>query len=282
MADEEAWSPSWNLVAGGKGVYGSGVSEANMYYVFYGEGSIDLEYLELSVKGSRYLDYQIADGLGTYDYVTVNEGAARAALVPWSFLSLGGEYRYASGDRSYERRDWSCSLRLGPENFYIEGEYGAGNTEYLFETAGIEVWRTDASLSLSWDASDMSSFEIGYDRTALEFSNLDYEYVKQTARLGALFDAGESVFVLAGISGGGDSEKYAIAGCDAGAVAVIYSHVKISAIYMFERYIAPSAESASKKTGGTSGPANPFLSPDRLGESYSSHRFSLGASISLN
>ena len=125
------------------------------------------------------------------------------------------------------------------------------------------------------------SMEIGYDRTALEFSNLNYEYVKQTGRLGGMLDVDGTVFIMAGVSGGGDSEKYAIAGGDIGAVAVVFSHVKISAIYLFERYIAPSTESTSKKTTGPSGSANPFLSADKIGESYSSHRLSVGASISL-
>ena len=283
MAEEEVWSPSWNLTVGGKGVYGSGVSEANMYYMLFGEGSLDLEYLELSAKGSRYLGYQVTDGLGTYDYVNIGEGSLRGSLKPWSFLSLGGEYRYAEGDSSYERRDWSCSLRLGPDDFYLEGEYGAGITEYLFGASEIEIKRADTSLSLSRDVSDAVSMEIGYDRNELIFSSLDYEYTKQTLRLGAMFDVAGTVFILAGISGGGDSEDYAIAGGDAGVVAVIYSHVKISAVYLFEQYIAPSTStSTGKGGGGTSGSANPFLSSDKIGESYSSHRFSVGASISLN
>lgn len=283
MAEEEEESSFWNLTAGGKGVYGAGVSETNTYYVLYGEGSINLEFLELSLRGSRYLDYLLADGLGSYAYASINEGAARAILKPWSLIAIGGEYKFASGDSSYERRDWSGSLRIGPDDVYLEGEYGAGKTDYLFGTSEIEIKRADASLSLSWDVSDTVSMEIGYDRNALEFSNLNYEYVKQTGRLGGMFDVAGSVFIMAGISGGGDSEDYAIAGGDAGAVAVVYSHVKISAVYLFERYIAPSTSTTTtKKGGGTSGSTNPFLSSDRIGESYSSHRISVGASINLN
>jgi len=282
-AEDEGWSPFWNLTAGGKGVYASGVSESSTYFLAYGEGSLNLGFLELAVRGSRYWDYQIADGLGSYEYVGVNEGSAKASLKPWDYIGMGGDYKFASGDSSFERREWSGFLRIGPDDLYLEGEYGTGKTDYLFNTAEIEIKRSDASLSLSWDVSDSMSMEIGYDRNSLEFSNLEYQYVKQTGRLGALFEAGESVFILAGVSGGGDSEKYAIAGADVGAVAVVFSRVKISAIYLFEQYIAPSTSTSSSKTGGggSTGPSNPFLSADKIGESYSSHRLSVGASISL-
>lgn len=286
-AEEENGYSWWNLKVGSRGGYSNGISESYSYYSFFGEGSMKAEWAEVSFAGTRLLDYQISSGLGEYDYITAHQGSVAAKWKPYDFFSAGGSYLLAKGESSFDMRDWSAYLCVGPDDFNVEVEYGVGNKSYSFNGVDVDESRTGLSIYLSKDISDAVSVEIGYDRSTLELSNLGYEYVKQTGRAGGFFDISDSVMLIGGISGGRDSADYTIAGGDAGIIVVLFSHLKLSGMYFFEQYFAPSSTSTTSTKKGSSGgggvnSGNPYMSSDKIGESFPSHRISVSLVYSVN
>lgn len=132
------------------------------------------------------------------------------------------------------------------------------------------------------------SLDIAYDRSTIEFSNLTYEYNKNTVRAGIFIEVNERLYFIGGLSGGSDSAEYIILGADAGITVVLFSHVRLSGMYFFEQYLAPSAttmESAKKGSAGSGSggyAANPYMQSSKTGESFPSHRVSMSIVYSVH
>lgn len=286
FADENNDGNWWNLKVGSKGVYNSGISEPYTYYSLYGEGILDIDWLKATVNGAHDFSSQISSGLGEYQYIDVNKISLKAELSPNEILSAGGEYYTGRGDSSYQFHEWDAFLRIGPEAFNLEIAYGASSSQYLFNDIEIEIKRKNASVALAMDFSDELSADITYERSSLEFSNLGYEYLKNSVRAGIFLEVNDSLFITGGLSGGNDSADYVILGADGGIIVVLFSHVRLSGMYFFEQYITSvsTTSESTKKTGSGGGiySSNPYLQSSKAGESFPSHRVSVGIVYSLH
>ncbi len=288
FAEEHNDASWWNLKVGSKAVYSTGLTETYTYYTLFGEGSMDLNVLKIAANGSRDFSSQVSSGFGEYQYIGVNRASVKLEIMPFEFLSAGGGYYAGRGDSSYKLKEWDAFLRIGPDAFNLEGAYGASNSQYLFNGTEIEVTRKNVSIALSGDITDELSLDVSYERSALEFSNLTYAYVKNTFRAGAFFEVNDAFFLTGGLSGGSDTADYVIVGADAGIIVVLFSRIRVSGMYFFEQYIAPSPETTANSpkggggTGKSSSGGNPYVKSSNIGESFPSHRVSISIVYSLH
>ncbi len=263
-------------------MYASGISESAGYYQILAGIELGFPLLMVEAQGSRFVNYQLTDGDGNYNYAGINEGSGFVTLSPFEFLSLRGGYKYASGDMDYTRKEYVFSAEISGEAISLSSEYSTSKADYIFNDIDVQIGRKDLTVSLSIEITDATGFDLDYDRSSLSFSVGDYDYIRQTVRPGLFHGFNDSLFMMVGLKAGVDSADYRIFGCDAGLVAYPHSRVKITCICLAERFVAPyvessTVESSTKKGGAVSVSANPYLSSGMIDESYTSFLFSIGA-----
>ncbi|MCX7680297.1 MAG: hypothetical protein N2316_13925 [Spirochaetes bacterium] len=286
FAEENADVKRWNVKVGSKGAYNTGMSEAYSSYSIYSEAIVDIDWLKCTVNGAHDFSSQISSGLGEYQYIDINKGSLQIEVSPFGFLSAGAGYYAARGNSSYALHEWDGFLRVGPDTFNLECAYGASESSYLFNGVEIGVKRKSAFITLTGDITDELSFDISYDRSTIEFSNLAYEYIKNAVRTSIFFQLNDSLFLSGGISGGSDSADYVILGADAGIFVVLCSHFQVSCMYFFEQYLASESETTNSLKKGNGGSQNnytknPYLQSSKIGESFPAHRIRIGIVYSV-
>lgn len=298
----------WRFTPGAKAVNSAGISETNTYYKPEIRAGIYTEHISLYSGISRYFNYQITNGYGEYEYIDINEANAGLDLYPFEHLNLSFEYRYRDGESEYIKKEIFSSIELPFEKVSLIGDFSIDTEEYSFADLPVKIKSNQYSFELDYFPFRRLDIDLSYTHSNIYFTNLDFDYYKRVVRLGIVPELADSFFLIGGLSMGKDSDDYMIYGFDTGINWRINKNLKIQALYIFTYYMAPSdstegtdsADAGKSKTSNlsayanqsnkSSGPnqnnppsganqSNPFLEPEKIGESYSSRKISLGISF---
>ncbi|MDY6970676.1 MAG: hypothetical protein SVR08_18785 [Spirochaetota bacterium] len=290
LASEES---AWEFTVGAKGTYSSGISDSNTDFRLFGDVEYSVYIFRISSEISRYFNYQITDGMGTYDYIGFNELGLAVGTGPADWISLNLEYRHSSGDLEYNRNSYIVEIIYDYKAISIIGDYNRTDTDYAFNSLDVKQKSDSCSLEVDYFFSDSISFDAGLSFNNDNFQNIGYDYYKITFRMGSMVFFQNGLNILFGLSFGKDSEEYRIAGIDSGLSWKINENIKLLALYSFQYYIAQSEaveiitidnyDTTGNGHGNNSHSSslkkdNPFLSISKRGESYSSHIVNFGIS----
>lgn len=284
--------PAWEFTLGAKGVYSSGISDANTYYKPFAGAAYNLEYLTPSVEAGRYFEYQITDGAGLYEYIAFNELSLSLDLFPFDWLSVDLEGRYSRGDSEYTGKGFTGGVffDFDPVTVYVDA--GGSVAGYEIDSAEFELVYTDCSGEIDYSFTDSFSIDAGIIYNKLNFND-EYDYSKTLYRLGMFSGIFGDTFLMAGASLGEDSDDYTIMGADAALSMFFGNYIRVIAMYQYQYYSAPDVTVDSDEVGTGSGAGggphsaivsrsgggyNPYLSSSNIDESYSSSILSLSVS----
>ncbi len=281
----------WDFAIGTKAIYKSGISDANTSYFPFVKAGYHNRYLGISSGVGRYVDYQITDGYGNYDYVNINQAELTLDLRAMENLDVSFGCKYYDGESEYSRMDYLVEISYAIEKISLIGDYYLAKAEYAFHSMDIELENWDCSIEVDYLITELVSINAGYTFNSISFSNLNYGYTKNIWRVGTLPEVYDSIYAAFGLSLGWDSDDYTLGGIDFGINAYCAHHIRLMVLYQFMYYQAPEgidSGSVIRKGGGMgSSPEtktreiNPYLSDSRVGESYSSHAVSIGITFSF-
>lgn len=281
----------WIFALGTKGIYKSGISETNTYYNPFVKADYRTEFLRISSGAGRYINFQITDGYGTYDYVNIDLAELSLDVKAMENLNLSFGYKYYVGESEYIRTDYLFEISYDIEKVSLIGEYNLVKSAYAFHSMDIELENRDYSVEIDYLLTDYISFDAGYTYNSTSLSSLDYDYTKRIFRIGTIPEFYDSVYVVCGLSFGRDSDDYSLFGLDAGVNAYFARHIRLMVLFIFMYYQAPAGidggygvrkgESGGATSGTISYEPNPYLSDSRLGKSYFSQAVSVGITFSF-
>lgn len=281
----------WIFALGAKGVYKSGISDTNTYYNPFVKADYRTEYLSISSGAGRYIDFQITDGYGTYDYVNINLAELSLEVKAIENLNLNFGYKYYVGESEYIRTDYLFEISYDFEKISLIGDYNLVKSAYAFHSTDIELKNWDYSIEIDYLLTDYISFDAGYTFNSTSLNSLDYDYIKRIFRIGTIPEVYDSVYAVCGLSFGRDSDDYTLFGFDVGVNAYFARHIRLMVLFIFMYYQAPlgidgeysvrKGEGGGATSGTSSEEPNPYLSDSRLGESYSSQAVSIGITFSF-
>jgi hypothetical protein len=274
--EDSTFNFHWSL--GTKGVYSSGISDPYIYNKSNIKGEVRSDYLDISAFIQRYFHYQLTDGNGIYEYRSFNEAGLSLTAHFFQIIDLTVEYNRADDFDNLKRDTYIGSIELDISPVILTGDYSYEKFEYIVNSATIDTTKRDYSIQFEYNVSDKFSTDLGYSHSDLYFNSLDYTYYKNIVRAGLAGTPSEYLFLMAGISFGKDSADYYIYGADCGITIKPYSYLKFTLAYNIAYYNPPVVES-SKKSGGSHGSGNPYLSTDKAGDPYYSHVVSLGMTL---
>jgi hypothetical protein len=281
----------WNFGIGTKAIYKSGMSDANIYYFPFVKAGYHNRYLGISSGVGRYVDYQITDGYGTYDYVNINQAELTLDVRAMENLDVSFGCKYYDGESEYTRMDYLVEISYAIDKISLIGDYNLVEATYAFHSMDIELESWDCSIEVDYLITDNVSINAGYTFNSISFSSLDYDYTKSVWRIGTLPEIYDAIYATFGLSLGRDSDDYTLGGIDFGINAYCAHHIRLMVLYQFMYYQAPEgidSESVMRR-GESMGSSpetkvreiNPYLSDSRVGESYSSHAVSIGITFSF-
>jgi hypothetical protein len=281
----------WNFAIGTKAIYKSGISDANTYYYPFVKGGYHSEYLGISSEVGRYVDFQITDGYGTYDYVNINQAELTLDVRAVENLNMSFGCKYYDGESEYSRMDYLFEITYDFEKISLIGDYNLVKAAYDFHSMDVELKSWDSSIEVDYLLSDLVSINAGYTFNSISFSSLDYDYTRSIWRIGTLPEIYDSIYAAFGLSLGRDSDDYTLGGIDFGINAYCSHHIRLMVLYQFMYYQAPEGidggsvmrrgEGMGSSPETKAGEINPYLSDSRIGESYSSHAVSIGITFSF-
>lgn len=285
----------WEFVAGTKSFYSSGMAKSNLYYKPFGKVEYCVSIFTLSTVIARYINYQITDAMGEYENINFNELdlAFETNLSDWLYFSL--EYKYSSGDFEYNKNSYLAEITFDYRMISFTGEINRIDTDYSIDASDIKIDSYAYSFILDYYISDSTSFDFGYSFTNDYYSSIDSDYNKSLFRLGVINSFESGLNLISGLSGGWDSDDYAIIGFDIGFIYKIRKYLKVLSLYSLQYYRAPAVTTTtlddSRNNSGQMGNhsnnsslstfkgSNPYLNPSKKGESYYSQIISLGINL---
>ncbi len=287
----ESNNSQWNFAIGAKGTYKSGISDANTYYNPFVKADYHTKYLGISSGVGRYVDFQITDGYGTYDYVNINQAELILDLRAIENLNVSFGYKYYDGESEYIRMDYLFEISYDFEKISLIGDYNLIKAAYAFHSMDVELKNWDYSIEIDYLLTDYISFDAGYTFNSTSFNSLDYDYTKRIFRIGSIPEIYDSIYAVCGLSFGRDSDDYTLFGFDVGINAYFAHHIRLMVLYIFMYYQAPAGidgeysirrgVGAGSSLGMDSAEPNPYLSDSRVGESILSQAVSVGITFSF-
>ncbi|MFH0976409.1 MAG: hypothetical protein V1874_11565 [Spirochaetota bacterium] len=273
---------------GTKGVYSSGVSDSYTYNRTDAKAGFKSEYVDLSAYIRRYFNYQIADGNGFFEYRAFNEAGLSLTAHMFGFIDLSGEYSHADNFDDLSRNTYYGNIELEFTHVILSGDYTREDFGYTIDSNTINTEKRNYSFTIELKFTESFSMDASYKHDNIYFNSLGYDYYKNIFRGGISIMPADYFFLIAGAGGGKDSEDYNIYSADCGVTFVIYSRFKLYCLYSYSYYDPAGTYTTSSSGGGGgsghghgSGGSNPYLSSDKIGESYSSHVLSFGMSVSF-
>jgi hypothetical protein len=268
----------WSI--GTKGVYSSGISDPYAYNKSNIKGEVRSDYVDVSAFIQRYFHYQLTDGNGIYEYRSFNEAGLSLTAHLFKIIDLTGEYNRADDFDDLKRDTYIGSIELDIFPVVLSADYSCEKSEYKMNSAAIDSTKRDYSFQFEYNVSDTFSADIGYSHSDSYYNIPDYTYYKNIIRAGLAGMPSEYIYLIGGVNLGKDSSDYNIYSADCGITIKPYSNIKLILAYNIA-YYNPPAVGSSRKSSGSHGPGNPYLSEDKTGDPYYSHVVSLGLTLSF-
>ena len=283
--ENSGFNPDFFGTLASKGVYSSGISDSYMYNRSDAAGGFKSDYLDLSAYIRRYFNFQKTDGNGAYEYLSFNEAGLSLDAHITETLSLSGDFSRADDFDHLKRDTYYGAVELDFSKIILSADYSLENFEYEMYSNIIKTERRNYSFTFEYNFTDSFSMDAGYRHDNTYFNTLGYDYYRNIFRGGITAIPTDYFFMIAGVSLGKDSEDYSVYGADLGTTFLIYSRFKLFFIYSFNYYNPPQTESSGSGGGGGTGhgagSTNPYLSSEKIGESYSSNVVTFGASFTF-
>jgi len=265
----------WKLKGGINGTYSTGQSPSNFLYTPYLNISCDISVFTLKAGYSRYQNYQITDGKGSFTEISLNNGSLYFNADLNDIFSVSGKIDYLTGSDKYSEYKYSAGGDADFDSFSISCTYTGSAAKYDFN-GKIKDTSQGINIDCSYEFNRQFSALIGFDYSTLSYAKVHNSYDKYVVNAEFEFSIIKNFSFSFGPKAGIDSANYAIYGAEAGVDLKVYEKVDLTLTYSNEYFKSPKSKNKIKPEK-----QNPKLSLDKQNsrKSYDDQTLTFGASV---